>query len=67
MKDFNEVPWWKPESAGTEIDRIKDVIDRDYLNRCIEMEKVIIIFYSRNCYHYTKCDSDNYFIEDKKK
>ena len=32
MKDFNEVPWWKPESAGTEIDKITDVINRDYLN-----------------------------------
>jgi len=32
MKDFNEVPWWKPESAGTELDKITDVINRDYLN-----------------------------------
>ena len=42
------------------------IIDRDYLNRCIERKKVIIIFYSRNCYHYTKCFSDSYYIEDKK-
>jgi perosamine synthetase len=32
MKSFTEVPWWKPESAGTEIDRVTDVIRRDYLN-----------------------------------
>lgn len=30
-------------------------------------KKKIIIFYSRGCYHYTKCDKDSYFVQDKKK
>ena len=31
MKDFNEVPWWKPESAGMDIRRVTEVINDDYL------------------------------------
>lgn len=42
------------------------IIDKPFLNNCIQKKKVIIIFYSRNSYHYTKCDLQCYYIEDKK-
>lgn len=41
------------------------IIDKDFLDKCIE-QKVILIFYSKKSYHYTKCDFKSYYIEDKK-
>lgn len=39
-------------------------MDYEYLRK-LNGKKKIIIFYSKNSYHFTKCDTDNYYLVDK--
>jgi hypothetical protein len=40
-------------------------IDVEYLKECIGKKK-IIMFYSKDSYHYTKCDKESYYVKDTK-
>ena len=40
------------------------IIDKNLLIDSLR-KKIIIIFYGKNCYHYTKCDKESYYMNDK--
>ena len=42
------------------------IINRNYLNRYINTNNIIILFYSKKCFHYSKCERKSYYIEDNK-
>ena len=41
-------------------------INIEFLKGCLGKKK-IIMFYSKNCYHYTKCDKESYYVKDSVK